>query len=63
MGNFIDGGLVPEDDPMFNGGSWMVFSIRRPNPEAKPLPEPGIEPVIAQRKTYFILINPDQPPE
>jgi hypothetical protein len=30
MGKVIDGGLVPENDPMFNGGSWMVFSVRKP---------------------------------
>lgn len=50
MGRFIDGGFVPENDPMFNG-SCMMFSIRRPisKPE-KPA------------KTYYILIDPDYAP-
>lgn len=52
MGNFIDGGLVPEHDPMFNG-SWMTFSIRKPMAK---------QSAITQRKTYFILINPDSLP-
>ena len=29
MGKTIDGGWVPEDDPMFNG-SWMIHSVRKP---------------------------------
>ena len=29
MGKVIDGGWVPEDDPMFNGTT-MVFTVRRP---------------------------------
>jgi hypothetical protein len=57
MGKVIDGGLVPEDDPMFNG-SWMAFSIRKPMAK---------QPVVARRihtptKAYYILINPDHAP-
>jgi hypothetical protein len=33
MGKFTERGLVPADDPMFNG-QWMVFAVRR-----KPLAE------------------------
>ncbi|HKB99845.1 MAG TPA: hypothetical protein VKD23_13775 [Terriglobales bacterium] len=31
MAKCIDGGWVPEDDPMFNG-SWMIHSVRRSKP-------------------------------
>jgi hypothetical protein len=53
MGRFIDGGFVPENDPMFNG-AWMTFSIRRPIPKPRTEPKPI--------KTYFILINPEYTP-
>ena len=39
MGRVIDGGMVPADDPIYNG-SWMMFTVRRPStltePEKKP---------------------------
>lgn len=48
MGKCIDGGWVPEDDPMFNG-QWMMFSVRRPELSTEP-GEPE-KPVSQKEKT------------
>jgi hypothetical protein len=33
MAPLIDDGWLPEDDPIFNG-EWLVFSVRKPTPQA-----------------------------
>ena len=34
----IDGGWVPEDDPIYNG-AWMMFSVRKPKQSSDSAPE------------------------
>ena len=50
MGKTIDGGFVPEDDPMFNG-SWMMFSVRKPSQsKAGNEPRPPAKSVFRKRR-------------
>ena len=48
MGKNIDGGWVPEDDPMFNG-SWMIHSVRKPKQSTEPGKEENPEKSKAEK--------------
>ena len=49
MAKVIDGGLVPADDPMFNG-QWMIFGVRsRPSTESGQPEKDSEEPQSQQQ--------------